>query len=103
MTRKMRRCAECRVPLPRDAGQRRRYCDTTCRSRQWRRVKRHDEIYRRVMSSLNAELGRDGFVWGQGRCPACGVSVSVRKRTDSVYCSPKCRTRAWRLRRESSA
>ncbi|KAF5998726.1 hypothetical protein BOG92_049970 [Streptomyces sp. WAC00263] len=32
----------------------------------------------------------------QGRCPACGASVSVRKQTETVYCSPKCRTRAWR-------
>ncbi|MGW6012887.1 hypothetical protein [Streptomyces sp. NPDC055210] len=65
-------------------------------------MQRHNEIYRRVIESLNQELVRGGMVWGQGRCPACRLTVSVRKRTDSVYCSPKCRTRAWRLRREAA-
>jgi len=62
--------------LPGDAGSRRRYCDTTCRSRHWRPVQRHDEIHRRVMASLNQELERGRMVWGQGRCPACGLTVA---------------------------
>ncbi|MET7684512.1 hypothetical protein [Streptomyces sp. NPDC005423] len=46
------------------------------------------------------ELIRGGIVWGQTRCPVCALPVSLRKRTDSVYCSPKCRTRAWRARHQ---
>ncbi len=36
-------------------------------------------------------------------CPVCGVLVwaGVRRRADAVYCSPKCRLRAWRARRTS--
>lgn len=97
----MRRCAQCRKLLPKDdAGPNRRYCDTTCRSRHWRRVQRDEEIYRRAVYE-GLQVIRGEYLWAQGLCPVCGVSVSLRKRTDSVYCSPKCRTRAWRLRREA--
>lgn len=44
-----RRCAQCRALLPLDAGQGRRYCDPVCRSRHWRRLQRHNEIYRRAV------------------------------------------------------
>ncbi|NEB32894.1 hypothetical protein G3I62_28030 [Streptomyces sp. SID14446] len=103
MTRKpVRRCAQCRALLPKDAGPNRRYCDTTCRSRHWRRVQRHEEIYQRAVYE-GLQVIRGEYLWAQGLCPVCGVSVSLRKRTDSVYCSPKCRTRAWRLRREAAS
>ncbi|MCX4564558.1 hypothetical protein OHA02_51610 [Streptomyces phaeochromogenes] len=93
--KRVQRCMQCRALLPKEAGTRRRYCGTTCRSWHWRRVQRHEEIYRRVLASLSQELVRGGVVWGQGRCPECGLTVSV-------YCSPKCRARAWRLRRETA-
>ncbi|MGW1068913.1 hypothetical protein ACWD4F_30885 [Streptomyces aureus] len=93
----MRRCAECRALLPKDAGPNRRYCDTTCRSRHWR----HDEeIYQRAVYE-GLQVIRGECLWAQGLCPVRGVSLSLRKRTDSVYCFPKCRSRAWRLRRET--
>ncbi|MDX2709607.1 hypothetical protein PV350_43370 [Streptomyces sp. PA03-6a] len=84
--------------LPRDAGPNRRYCDTACRSRHWRRVQRREEIYQRAVEQSLDLLRGGGELWVQGLCPACGRSVSIRKRTDAVYYSPKCRTRAWRLR-----
>ncbi|MEU1183671.1 hypothetical protein ABZ464_39785 [Streptomyces sp. NPDC005820] len=62
----VRRCGQCRAPLPRDAGLNRRYCGSACRSRHWRRVRRHNEIYQRAVY--------------QG--------LGLIKRTDSVYCSP---------------
>ncbi|GAA1377260.1 hypothetical protein GCM10009612_76790 [Streptomyces beijiangensis] len=40
-----------------------------------------------------------GLLLAQGRCPMCAGYVSLRKRDDSVYCSPRCRTRAWRARK----
>ncbi|MFB7293374.1 hypothetical protein [Actinacidiphila glaucinigra] len=43
------------------------------------------------------------MLYGQDLCPVCGVMVSLRKRSDAVYCSPKCRTRAWRQRRDTMA
>ncbi|MFF6975975.1 MULTISPECIES: hypothetical protein [Streptomyces] len=98
MTSKVRRCGCCRAVLPKDAGPNRRYCDATCRSRHWRRVQRRENIFQRAVQQGIEILagGVDRYV--EGRCPVCGWSVSLRKRRDSVYCSPRCRTRAWRLR-----
>jgi hypothetical protein len=102
VTGKIRRCNECRAVLPRDAGPNRRYCDSTCRSRHWRRVQRHETVFRRaVMQSLDVIGG--GQLYAVGRCPVCGWGVPIRKRTDSVYCGPRCRTRAWRTRRTLAA
>ncbi|QFZ72951.1 hypothetical protein GFH48_06465 [Streptomyces fagopyri] len=102
MSRKSRRrCAQCREALPAGASASRRYCDSACRSRHWRRVRRPDEIYRRAVEQ-NCGVVRGEFLRGQGRCPVCKVPVPLRKRTDSVYCSPKCRTRAWRRRRDTT-
>ncbi|WP_413755082.1 hypothetical protein [Streptomyces sp. MMBL 11-3] len=64
-------------------------------------MQRHEEIYQRVVGK-DLDLVRAGLVWGQNRCPVCGLAVSVRKRTDAVYCSPKCRTKAWRQRRAAT-
>ncbi|MGW7613707.1 hypothetical protein ACWGKW_42055 [Streptomyces sp. NPDC054766] len=87
--------------LPKDAGPNRRYCDVVCRRRHWRRVQRHDEIYQRaVWEGLRVIRGET--LYGQSRCRVCDLPVSLRKRTDSVYCSAKCRTRAWRLRRQAA-
>jgi hypothetical protein len=38
------------------------------------------------------------------RCPGCGVMVwaGVRRRADAVFCSARCRVRAWRARRSGS-
>ncbi len=93
-----RRCVQCGVLLPKDAGPNRRFCDARCRGRHWRRVRRYEEIYRRAFKGLGVIRGET--LWAHGRCPLCGLTVSLRKRTDAVYCSPKCRTRAWRLRQE---
>ncbi|MFH9426423.1 hypothetical protein [Streptomyces sp. NPDC017529] len=98
--RPTRRCEQCRRPLPPDAGPNRRFCDTVCRSRHWRRVHRQATVFAlAVYRSLEA-LGMaatDSYV--DGRCPMCGWGVPVRKRSDSVYCSKRCRTRAWRARK----
>jgi hypothetical protein len=81
--------------LPKDAGPNRRYCDVICRSRHWRRI-----LQRAVYAGLQVIKGE--YLGAQALYPVCGVSVSVRRRTDSVYCSPKCRTRAWMMRREAT-
>ncbi|WP_143645479.1 hypothetical protein [Streptomyces swartbergensis] len=101
MTSKVRRCDCCGQKLPKGAGPNRRYCDATCRSRHWRRVQRQETVFQRAVQQGIEILagGVDRYV--EGRCPVCGWSVSLRKRRDAVYCSPKCRTRAWRLRSET--
>ncbi|GAA2159728.1 hypothetical protein [Actinomadura napierensis] len=58
-----------------------------------------------------ADLVELGIAWGpttwelraqqpKAKCPVCGRWwwVGLRKRSDAVYCSPKCRTVAWRER-----
>ncbi|WP_251056280.1 hypothetical protein [Streptomyces sp. ISL-94] len=90
-------------PLPKDAGPNRRYCGATCRSRHWRLVRREETVFRRAVAQGIEEIrgGVDRYV--QGGCPVCGWSVPVRKRLDAVYCSPRCRTRARRIRRACDA
>jgi endogenous inhibitor of DNA gyrase (YacG/DUF329 family) len=99
-TKSTRRCEQCRAALPRDAGPNRRYCDSVCRSRHWRRVHRQATVFALAVQRSLEILGRAAVESSiDGRCPMCGWGVSVRKRRDSVYCSKRCRTRAWRLRK----
>jgi len=84
--------------LPRDAGPNRRYCNSACRSKHWRRVQRRDSIIERAVDRSLDLMRGGGELYALGLCPVCGWSVSIRKRTDAVYCSKQCRTRAWRMR-----
>ncbi len=58
--------------------------------------------------ALKAVLEGRRHPWPQFRCPECGSTwyssdtpFGKRKRSDSRYCSPRCRTRAWRRRSRS--
>lgn len=68
------------------------FCSAVCRARQWRRSRR---LRKRVAAELDGE--------GLAKCPACGATwvVGVEWRSNAVYCSRKCVTRAWRARRET--
>lgn len=39
---------------------------------------------------------------GEAECPECGARwvVGVDRRSDALYCSTRCKVRAWRRRRE---
>jgi hypothetical protein len=67
------------------------FCSSVCRSRQWRRE-------RRLRQRLAAV--RDGT--GEVECPECGARwvAGVDRRSDAVFCSPRCKVRAWRRRAE---
>jgi hypothetical protein len=92
MTGRIRRCRWCRAVLPKGSASSRRYCSARCRKRGWRYRQRKLELIGRAAAVFLGDVP-----YG----PACGGLVSIRKRTDSVYCSPRCRTRAWRMRREA--
>lgn len=106
---KKRRCAQCALDLPEGCRSSRRYCSAACRTRAWRQMREREEWWR-----SNVEFGialREGRPYRRPkvRCPVCKTwwyigeaPRTVRKRVDAVYCSPRCRTRAYRQRRSRS-
>ncbi|MGW2547886.1 hypothetical protein ACWC5I_45235 [Kitasatospora sp. NPDC001574] len=97
MTRRIRRCPWCRTELPRAAPARQRFCGSVCRKRAWRRGRRRDLLIGRAAAAI-----LDDTPVGVGRCEQCDGIISIRKRADSRFCSPACRTRAWRERLEAT-
>lgn len=89
-----RRCPGCGDWLSPDAGLRAVFCSGVCRSRQWRRLRR--------VKLRAAALERDE---GRRVCPVCGAVwvAGVDHRRNAVYCSPRCRRRAWAARKEPFA
>lgn len=84
-----RRCRGCGKPLMPKAKVTAVFCETACRSRHWRRMRRARARTETVKAGVSA--------W----CPQCGVSwtVGVDRAVSAVYCSPTCRKRAWHSRR----
>ncbi|MDF5757340.1 hypothetical protein [Spongiactinospora sp. TRM90649] len=102
-----RRCDNCEFALPEGARASRRFCSGACRAEQWRKLRRSREVYAAAVAELAVlGIGRGpsaGELRAQrpkARCPVCGQWwwVGLRKRADAVYCSPRCRTAAWRER-----
>ncbi|RDG36752.1 hypothetical protein DVH02_18330 [Streptomyces corynorhini] len=87
-----RACEGCGSRLRPSAPPRARFCSTACRARHWRRDLR---LRKRVAAEL------DGA--GRAECPECGTTwvAGVDRRSNAVYCSRRCVTRAWRARKES--
>ncbi|ONI80017.1 hypothetical protein ALI144C_23465 [Actinosynnema sp. ALI-1.44] len=88
-----RRCPSCGGRLPGSARRDAVYCSTACRARHWR--------WERA-SRVRVAAIRDASEHGRARCAECGTEWvrGVEHRTDARFCSPQCRTRAWRRRRE---
>lgn len=87
-----RQCAGCGERLRPEARADAVYCSAACRARQWRRERR---LRKRVAAELSGA--------GRAVCPECGDSwvAGVDRRSNAVYCSRKCVTRAWRARKET--
>ncbi|TXL83399.1 hypothetical protein EW053_37255 [Streptomyces sp. IB2014 016-6] len=68
------------------------FCSAACRSRQWR-------ADRRLRKRLAAVQGGAGEV----ECPECGHRwvAGVDRRSDALFCSARCKVRAWRRRKET--
>ncbi|MEV2275686.1 hypothetical protein AB0I72_08870 [Nocardiopsis sp. NPDC049922] len=102
-----RRCAGCGAALPAGVRASRRFCDAACRAVAWRERRRSSQAYAAAVAELVAAGIAQGPSSRQVRaqypsaaCPVCGRRwwVTVSRRSDAVYCSPRCRTAAWRER-----
>ncbi|MER7582603.1 hypothetical protein [Kitasatospora sp. NPDC097691] len=82
---------------PKDAPARKPFCGPDCRKRAWRRRRRRDLLISRGTAVIFSDT-----VFGAGRCEQCNGIISVRKRLYSRFCSPACRTSAWRERLEAT-
>lgn len=112
VTTKRRRCEfkRCRRPLPKDASPRRRFCGPNCVAgayRMRRRRERADHLMTIVIGAKAAEfLNTPGgfhdrlLAWQTCAGPKCRVVLwaGVRRRSNSRYCSAKCRQAAYRER-----
>ncbi|MBI0377289.1 hypothetical protein JBE27_13690 [Streptomyces albiflaviniger] len=97
---RIRFCDSCGARLPRGASARRRYCDDVCRAQAYRDRKRADHAF-----GLGLMLGEAEWIGDEGMirlltCPECGhiTFAGATRRSDLVFCSGRCRSRAWRRR-----
>jgi len=92
----VRRCGQCGRELPKGSRRSRRYCDSAWAWRvsraRWAAIDAGGEAYRALIESRPQP-------WPRFRCPECGdtwyasdTPLGTRKRSDSRYCSPRCRT-----------
>lgn len=109
MSRKTPRCSQCGTPLPDGSRKSRRYCGATCRTKAWRTAKARREAIDAGGVALKALIEGRRHPWPRFTCPECGSTwysadapFGKTKRSDSLYCSPRCRTRAWRRRHSRS-
>ncbi|GGX36722.1 hypothetical protein GCM10010353_59860 [Streptomyces chryseus] len=79
-----------------------------CRTKAWRLQQARRAQIDAGGEAMRALLEGRPHPWPRFRCPECGSRWSasdtpfgIRKRSDSRYCSPRCRTRAWRKRSRS--
>ncbi|GAA2904662.1 hypothetical protein GCM10010524_40660 [Streptomyces mexicanus] len=97
---RVRFCASCGARLPRSASARRRYCDDVCRAQAYRARRASDRVMTLAMMLADAEWTGDTGMIRLLTCPECGriTFAGGDRRRDAVYCSGRCRSRAWRRR-----
>jgi hypothetical protein len=68
------------------------FCSSACRARQWRT----DRQVRKRLAAVQSGVG-------EAECPECGARwvASVDRRSTALFCSGRCRVRAWRRRKET--
>lgn len=110
MTRKsVRTCSQCGIPLPEGSRRSRRYCSAACRTKAWRWKREREEGWRTNVEFVAALREGRPYHRPKKRCPICKgwwftgeATGGNRKRVDALYCSPRCRTRAYRKRHSRS-
>ncbi|MFE5563126.1 hypothetical protein [Streptomyces sp. NPDC056544] len=97
---RIRYCASCGARLPRSASARRRYCDDACRAQAYRDRRRADRSFALGLMLAEAEWNGDTRMISILTCPECDriTFAGSSRRQDAVYCSGRCRSRAWRRR-----
>jgi hypothetical protein len=86
--------------LPKDASARRRYCDDVCRAQAYRDRRTANRIMGLGLMLGEADWNGDTGMIRLLTCPVCGgmTFAGGDRRRDALYCSGRCRSRAWRLR-----
>ncbi|KLO50442.1 hypothetical protein ABW05_01845 [Mycolicibacterium senegalense] len=86
-----RYCHGCGAPLSESVRGDALYCSAACRARHWRWTQR-TRTRVRTMRGVSA---------ARAVCPVCGQDwiVGIEHRSSAIYCSHRCRTRAWRDKR----
>ncbi|BAJ25871.1 hypothetical protein KSE_76560t [Kitasatospora setae KM-6054] len=97
---RVRYCASCGGRLPRGASSRRRYCDDACRAQAYRDRKAEQRRLDFLTLLGQAHYASHRRLIRALTCPVCGRATMARasRRRDAVYCSGRCRSRAWRQR-----
>ncbi|WP_030753210.1 hypothetical protein [Streptomyces sp. NRRL S-31] len=97
---RIRFCASCGARLPRSASTKRLYCDDVCRAQAYRARQASERIMTLAMMLADAEWTGDTGMIRLLTCPECGqiTFAGGDRRQDAVYCSGRCRSRAWRRR-----
>ncbi|MBC3844746.1 hypothetical protein GXW82_44645 [Streptacidiphilus sp. 4-A2] len=94
------------MELPPGSRRTRRFCSARCRTRCWRELRARRAQIESGGEALRAVVEGRPHPWPRHHCPECGARWHYgdapawnHKRADAAYCSPRCRTRAWRKRR----
>lgn len=98
---RVRVCALCGARLPGRASARRKYCDDVCRSQAYRERRATERVIGLGLVLAEAEWNGDTAVIDMLTCRECGWATfpGGGRRRDALYCSGRCRTRAWRRRK----
>lgn len=103
------RCSQCGIPLPEGCRRSCRYCSAACRKKAWRWNREREERWHSNVEFAAALREGRSYHHPKKRCPICKgwwftgeITGGKRKRVDAVYCSPRCRTRAYRQRASRS-
>ncbi|MFE5562897.1 hypothetical protein [Streptomyces sp. NPDC056544] len=100
---RIRFCASCRARLPKDAPSRRLYCDDVYRAQAYRERRTAGRMLGLGLMLGEAEWNGDTGMIRLLTCPVCGrlAFAGASRRQDAMYCSGRCRSRAWRNRMSS--
>jgi len=98
-----RHCYICGAVLPKDATRRRLYCGSACRAKAYRERQTTERIGALGRLLLKAEATDDKRLLRRLLCPVCGrmTYAAGSRRRDAVYCSARCRDRAYRRRHQT--
>lgn len=99
-----RHCWVCGAVLPKGSTARRLYCGPACRAQAYRDRQRVERIGALGRLNLKALALDDARLLRRLHCPVCGWMnfAAGSRRRDAVYCSARCRDRAYRCRQRQA-
>lgn len=105
MARRHRHCVVCGAALPKSCSPQWKYCDGGCKAAAYRDRQKARLILGTAMYAWRLEDRGNLLEAAAYWCSYCWKLLlpGVRRRADAMYCSGKCRTRAWRAREAARA